>query len=114
MHYTQQDGRKYHYISDPSFEELFAVAEEWEYAKKKPDWVENKAKGAIRRMEFDSGDDVAFGDWEMRATLYDWSSSSYVLETREVLHRKNGEEFGERKWYVIPEWKYSEIKGEIE
>ena len=114
MYYTQQDGRKYHYISDPSFEKLFAVAEEWEYAMEHPSWIENKAKDAACRMLFDSGDAVALGDWEMRATLYDWSSNSYVLATREVLRSKDGEKFGERKWYVIPEWKYSEIKGEIE
>ena len=114
MHYTQQDGRRYHYISDPRFKELFAAANEWEYANEHPDWAENKAKGAIRSMEFDSGDDVAFGDWEMRATLYDWSSSSYVLETREVLRVRDGEELGERKWYSMPDWKYREIKEGME
>ena len=113
MYYTQKDGRRYNYISDPKFEKLFAVVEEWEYAMEHPDWAESRAKGAIHRMTFDSGEDVAYGDWEMRAVLYDWDSHSYVLATREVLRDRDGEKFGETKWYAIPAWKYMEIEEEL-
>ena len=114
MHYTQQDGRRYHYISDPMFEELFAVAEEWEYANGHPGWAESKAKERSRTMLFDSGDDVAAGDFEMRAVLYDWNSGRHVLETMEVLRLDDGEEIAGRRWYAIPEEKYLEWKERAE
>ena len=112
MHYTQQDGRRYHYISDPKFESLFAIADEWEYAMEHPDWADRAALAARPTLVFDSGDDVEAGDFEMRATFYDWKGTSRVLKTVEVLHREDGEDVIERKWYSMPEWRYQEWKEE--
>ena len=108
MHYTQQDGKRYHYISSHEFESLFEKAWEYPFAECKTRspyamlmQVHDNDYPVVKR--FDSGDGLKEGDhaWEMEAVIYDYMNSLYLMMVRELYYDTDKIRCFEPRWYLI-------------
>lgn len=96
-YYTQRNGEKVHYISEPKFEKLIGIASELEQDTKRAfkEYHRQQADLESGNTEtvyvFENGDSVAYGDWKQVAYLNTMDSLDgehyYLLE---VLLRQVG------------------------
>ena len=108
MHYTQRDGKEYHYISDPEFEKLFERAWEFPFAQcrtrspyKMLLEVHDNEYPVVKR--FDSGDGLKEGDlaWEMEAVVYGYRPDINLMMVRELYYDIDKVRCFEPRWYLL-------------
>ena len=121
MHYTQQDGVRYHYIDDREFDRLYerVVPFRYDSPRSKRALGKHAVLGPYEMLlrvhedreqfrplvRFDSGDGLKEGDleWEMEAVLYTYVKGVNLLMVRELYWDEENARCMKPRWYLVDE-----------